>query len=229
MTHRRAFTLVELMVVIAVIVILMAILLPTLLGARTKARSASCLSNLHQIGVALTAYTQDYDERLPPVDDDPSTATAAAGKPRSWLVAMQGALKSEAVARCPDDESTNWLKPLPGQTQRRRSSYAANGNLSERLGYSSLARIQSPSETIYLVESVDFATRPYVRPMLWPRPGYKGEPVRPGSEVALERHQEGSNYVFVDGHVKWHKFDQVYAPPARNLFDPAAVTPMSEE
>jgi prepilin-type N-terminal cleavage/methylation domain-containing protein len=62
---RRGFTLIELLVVIAIIAILAAILFPVFAKAREKARQASCLSNLKQIGVALMSYLQDYDERLP--------------------------------------------------------------------------------------------------------------------------------------------------------------------
>ncbi len=60
---RTAFTLIELLVVIAIIAILAAILFPVFAQARTKARQASDLSNLKQIGLALLMYAQDYDER----------------------------------------------------------------------------------------------------------------------------------------------------------------------
>jgi prepilin-type N-terminal cleavage/methylation domain-containing protein/prepilin-type processing-associated H-X9-DG protein len=63
---RRGFTLIELLVVIAIIAILAAILFPVFAQAREKARSASCLSNTKQIGLATAMYTQDYDESMPP-------------------------------------------------------------------------------------------------------------------------------------------------------------------
>ena len=65
MYKRRGFTLIELLVVIAIIAILAAILFPVFAQAREKARAATCVSNLKQIGNAMMMYVQDYDERLP--------------------------------------------------------------------------------------------------------------------------------------------------------------------
>src|SRR5438105_7706523 len=63
-----AFTLIELLVVIVIIAILAAILFPVFAQAREKARATSCLSNMKQIGNALTMYLQDFDETLPAAD-----------------------------------------------------------------------------------------------------------------------------------------------------------------
>ncbi|MFA0784636.1 DUF1559 family PulG-like putative transporter [Fervidibacter sacchari] len=59
---RRGFTLTEMLTVIAIMAILMALLFPVFSTAREKARQNACLTNLKQVGTALTAYAQDYDD-----------------------------------------------------------------------------------------------------------------------------------------------------------------------
>lgn len=59
------FTLIELLVVIAIIAILAAILFPVFAQARESARTASCLSNMKQLGLGFKMYAQDYDEKWP--------------------------------------------------------------------------------------------------------------------------------------------------------------------
>jgi prepilin-type N-terminal cleavage/methylation domain-containing protein/prepilin-type processing-associated H-X9-DG protein len=62
---RRGFTLVELLVVLAIIAILAGLLLPALARAKSSSKRASCLSNLRQIGIGFEMYVSDHEGRFP--------------------------------------------------------------------------------------------------------------------------------------------------------------------
>lgn len=57
----RGFTLIELLTVVAILAVLTALLLPSLKGAKDRAKAVECLSNLRQISVAVQSYLGDYD------------------------------------------------------------------------------------------------------------------------------------------------------------------------
>lgn len=63
--RKLAFTLIELLVVVAIIAILFALLSPALKAARDMAKGVHCLNNLRQLGIAVTAYAGEYEDRLP--------------------------------------------------------------------------------------------------------------------------------------------------------------------
>jgi prepilin-type N-terminal cleavage/methylation domain-containing protein len=75
----RAFTLVELLVVIGIIAVLVSILLPALNNAREQARTTQCLSNLHQIGLAHEMYLNQFNQFIVPTDYGSSAAPGPNG------------------------------------------------------------------------------------------------------------------------------------------------------
>ncbi|MBI3991454.1 MAG: DUF1559 domain-containing protein [Candidatus Omnitrophica bacterium] len=81
--NRNSFTLVELLVVVAIIAILAAMLLPTLKAAREKARQAACINNLKVLGLAELMYAQDYNDWMIVDTTDVSTTSTS-----SWVIVL---------------------------------------------------------------------------------------------------------------------------------------------
>ena len=72
MRSRRAFTVIEMMVVVGVIAVLICLLLPALRQGRHQARRVACFSNMHQQHVALFQFASDRNAKFPHRGEDPS-------------------------------------------------------------------------------------------------------------------------------------------------------------
>lgn len=115
----RAFTLLELLVVMAIIAVLAGLLLPVLGRSKRSAQSIACVSNLRQIGIALTAYVQDNNDRLPVcagylpshLPDLPPITTTLFSEP-----------KTNALFKCPSD-----LKIFPAEQTSYEWNFWLNG------------------------------------------------------------------------------------------------------
>ncbi len=86
--RRRAFTLIELLVVMAIIALLIALLLPAIQRARESARRTQCLSNLHNLQVAIHNYMNAHNGTLPPgrTSQSPSNDNPNQGGPANITI-----------------------------------------------------------------------------------------------------------------------------------------------
>ena len=159
---RTAFTLVELLVVIAVIGVLAGLLLPALKGALNSARRTSCMGNIAQVGMGFQSYLQDYAETFPAADDPVSTGVWL-WMGRGWRPALTPYLAEPKVFWCPVDtagvakfETTSFAYSMafyhsPAQINAMTTSAATYSNPQPPMPQQ-LARVRTPSQKIMVGE-----------------------------------------------------------------------------
>ena len=220
-TVRRAFTLLELLVVVAVIALLAGLLLPALAGAKAKASGTACLNNLKQLQLCWQMYVDDHDGWVPP-NLSLNTNGAWRSTPDSWIGSssaphdtdtqpIQNGLlfkydynRSVRLYHCPADKSH--VRSFTGQDLGilRTRSYSMNGNLGGRTSevqqvVFKAAQIPAPSQLFVFIdeneESIDDAHF-----LVWPAPDDRWV------NMPADRHGRVGVLSFADGHAaswKW--------------------------
>ena len=214
--RHKGFTLIELLVVIAIIAILAAILFPVFARAREKAREASCLSNLKQIGLAVMQYNTDYDGLFP--------FSTRANPSGSWAHMLQPYIRNWQIIRCPSNPT--WTH---GYAYNIQFGYVLGGAAwsPPRTGpiYDGIheASVVNPAGKIVVMES----TLGY----WWMRNvlnytdaqaqgiNYRFFPQTTRTQMhALFNHEQsgihngGINNLYADGHAKWLNLTQALEP-----------------
>lgn len=209
-TRKTAFTLIELLVVIAIISILAAILFPAFARARENARRASCLSNLKQVGIAMMQYTQDNDERYMVADHDDADANGVADY--AWFVPLQPYIKSEQIFQCPSlgAETT---------TPNPNTDYIINGFFAH--GVSQAIFQQSALQIMVAERKENLNVFDYHAWMRGVTPQFEFE-----DNISRDRHFDGSNYLFADGHAKWYRYENTLKPIVLDPVDNATTVGM---
>ncbi len=210
---RSAFTLIELLVVIAIIAILAAILFPVFTQAREKARSASCMSNLKQIGLGVMQYLQDFDDLYPITRNSTATVSTGGATWSLWKVNSYPYVKNENVYTCPSGiNGTLGSYILPSGQRLTFSEYYSYG-ANELIivdGSSVVPVSQADLGQVASIALLADSTYP-----VWNNPSriinanVPGTLYAPNGAIPADpnpqwaRHQLGANIVYADGHAKW--------------------------
>lgn len=216
-TVARAFTLVELLVVLAIIAILMALLFPVFAQARESARQVVCISNTRQIGMAVQMYLQDYNETLPIFyaynTQAPNGDRAWWGDPEHKGIELEilGLIRNHDIFKCPDDNGGPALSDptygCPGRATYQ-DCYGSSYRF-DRGSFTTIAGESSQNNTLYTTTTLTvysmFDLPSETRIMRDEMMPWFGTMLKYGYIPGYYQqwHNRGGGTVYADGHAKF--------------------------
>ncbi len=213
--RRGAFTLIELMIVVAIIGVLAGLLLPVLSAARAAARQTACSSNLRQLGLAVEGYKNEYDGYFPPtmtVDNNMRWHGARASVSDPWdhtLGPLYRFLKDGEIHACP--AFTGLGAPTPGAYELGAGGYGYNEQYiggtptwdwKKMYSPANEARVRNQPETLLFGDAaaLDGTTKQLVEYSFIEAPLYEAWGTKSDPSCHF-RHNGRANFAFCDGHV----------------------------
>jgi prepilin-type N-terminal cleavage/methylation domain-containing protein/prepilin-type processing-associated H-X9-DG protein len=211
--HHRAFSLIELLVVITIIAVLAGLLLPAIATVRSQAGRTRCASNLRQVGVCLEMYAMDNSDVLPAIFNwvrpsdgqwvDPWMAMLAIYIDRTDIFTKARLLGPDSlylgtVLQCP-----LWKCNSFGTNQYNLSGYGLNIMLPGHylLPIPRSVLIRESDQVLVGDSSINNPTLSNKNNM------YAGDPY---DGYAYQRHRQTANFLFTDSHVEGLNHQRVF-------------------
>ena len=212
----KKFTLIEMLIVLAIIGVLVSILLPSVSSAKARTKSVVCMSNQRQMGAAMLLWVKDNSLRLPLSSSANNTSLTGLGNNQNWKLRINKYLgypeeeipinadTGENVFSCPTRNlEANSIKGGIGWNLRYlpHDETSNDPSLVEDYRGFPVGKLDEPQDTIAFGDTVDDDS--FKNKSLWKFNG--------SIDNVATRHFTGGNYLFTDGHFSYSRGSKMIA------------------